>query len=96
MKLLLMEGNGAIVNIVSKEYPLYFPHPGWSEQKPEDWYVHPCQLVRDIIFGKHDLFDPREVLRLLVFHPENLRRGKAREGNVRCMFGQLILPNLVV
>lgn len=27
VKLLLMEGNGAIVNIVSKEYPLYFPHP---------------------------------------------------------------------
>lgn len=38
VKLLLMEGNGKIANIVSKEYPLYFPHPGWSEQKPEDWW----------------------------------------------------------
>ena len=38
VKLLLMEGNGKITNIVSKEYPLYFPHPGWSEQKPEDWW----------------------------------------------------------
>lgn len=38
VKLLLMEGNGRITNIVSKEYPLYFPHPGWSEQKPEDWW----------------------------------------------------------
>ena len=37
VKLLLMEGSGKIVNIVSREYPLYFPHPGWSEQKPEDW-----------------------------------------------------------
>ena len=33
VKLLLMEGSGKICNIVSKEYPLFFPHPGWSEQK---------------------------------------------------------------
>lgn len=35
VKLLLMDEEGKIVNIVSREYPLYFPHPGWSEQKPE-------------------------------------------------------------
>ena len=38
VKLLLMSGDGTIENVVSKEYPLYFPHPGWSEQKPEDWW----------------------------------------------------------
>ena len=38
VKLLLMDGEGRIHKNVSKEYPLYFPHPGWSEQKPEDWY----------------------------------------------------------
>lgn len=38
VKLLLMEANGTIKNVVSKEYPLYFPNPGWSEQKPEDWW----------------------------------------------------------
>lgn len=38
VKLLLMDENGRIHKIVSKEYPLYFPHPGWSEQKPEDWF----------------------------------------------------------
>lgn len=32
VKLLLMEGNGTIKKIVSREYPIYFPHPGWSEQ----------------------------------------------------------------
>ena len=39
VKLLLMDGEGKIRKIVSREYPLYFPHPGWSEQKPEDWYA---------------------------------------------------------
>ena len=33
VKLLLMEADGTIRNIVSKEYPLFLPHPGWSEQK---------------------------------------------------------------
>ncbi|MDO4621822.1 MAG: xylulokinase [Eubacteriales bacterium] len=37
VKLLLMNEKGEIQKIVSREYPLAFPHPGWSEQKPEDW-----------------------------------------------------------
>lgn len=37
VKLLLMSGDGVIKKIVSKEYPLHFPHPGWSEQDPSDW-----------------------------------------------------------
>ena len=37
VKLLLMDGEGKILNIVSREYPLSFPHPGWSEQDPADW-----------------------------------------------------------
>ena len=36
-KLLLVNEKGEILNSVSKEYPLSFPHPGWSEQAPEDW-----------------------------------------------------------
>lgn len=39
VKLLLMEADGTIKNVVSKEYPLYFPNPGWSEQNPEDWWT---------------------------------------------------------
>ena len=38
VKLLLVDGAGKILNTVSEEYPLYFPHPGWSEQKPTDWW----------------------------------------------------------
>ena len=39
VKLLLMDQEGQVVNIVSREYPLSFPHPGWSEQNPEDWWA---------------------------------------------------------
>ena len=37
MKLLLMDAEGVIHNTVSKEYPLEFPQPGWSQQNPADW-----------------------------------------------------------
>ena len=36
-KLLLLDGEGKILNAVTKEYPLEFPQPGWSQQNPEDW-----------------------------------------------------------
>ena len=48
VKLLLMEGNGAIKKIVSKEYPLYFPNPGWSEQKPEDWWTQVIAGIKEL------------------------------------------------
>ena len=32
-KLLLVGENGTIQNEVTREYPLIFPHPGWSEQR---------------------------------------------------------------
>ena len=49
VKLLLMDEKGAIHNIVSKEYPLYFPHPGWSEQNPEDWFTQSMEGVKELI-----------------------------------------------
>ena len=63
VKLLLMNQDGKIERIVSREYPLFFPQPGWSEQNPEDWWSAVCEglkeltkdcdksLVRGISFG---------------------------------------------
>ncbi len=51
VKLLLMDGGGKIRKIVSKEYPLYFPHPGWSEQKPEDWFEKSMEGIKELVDG---------------------------------------------
>ena len=48
VKLLLMDAEGDIKNIVSKEYPLYFPHPGWSEQSPEDWFAQTMEGIKEL------------------------------------------------
>ncbi len=57
VKLLLMDENGKIKNIVSKEYPLYFPKPGWSEQNPEDWYEQSKAGIEELLEG----FDKSEL-----------------------------------
>ena len=49
VKLLLMEGSGKIERIVSREYPLSFPHPGWSEQSPEDWYTQTMDGLKELL-----------------------------------------------
>ena len=51
VKLLLMEGNGKIVRVTSREYPLYFPHPGWSQQNPEDWYKQSMDGLCELLDG---------------------------------------------
>ncbi len=57
VKLLLMDENGTVENIVSREYPLYFPHPGWSEQEPADWYRETVQGLKELLEG----FDKSQV-----------------------------------
>ncbi|MCI9621097.1 MAG: xylulokinase [Dorea sp.] len=49
VKLLLMDSEGKIQKIVSREYPLYFPHPGWSEQKPEDWFEQSMEGIKELV-----------------------------------------------
>ena len=49
VKLLLMDASGKIEKIVSREYPLSFPHPGWSEQNPEDWYDKSLDGLRELL-----------------------------------------------
>ena len=48
VKLLLMDQDGKIQKIVSKEYPLYFPKPGWSEQRPEDWWEQTRAGIKEL------------------------------------------------
>ena len=51
VKLLLMNEKGQIQKIVSKEYPLYFPQTGWSEQHPEDWYEETIKGLKELLEG---------------------------------------------
>ncbi|NNG66828.1 xylulokinase [Caldanaerobacter subterraneus] len=49
VKIILMNEAGEVVDGVSKEYPIYYPQPGWSEQTPEDWWNATKDGIRELI-----------------------------------------------
>ena len=57
VKLLLTDEKGGIKNTVTREYPLSFPHPGWSEQSPALWW----DAVKDGVRALLDGFDAGKV-----------------------------------
>ncbi len=56
-KFLLVDEAGEVRNTVTKEYPLSFPQPGWSEQAPADWWTACLEGIPELLRG----FDPSEV-----------------------------------
>ena len=48
VKLLLVDEKGNIVNTVSKDYPLSFPKPNWSEQNPDDWWTRTVEGMKEL------------------------------------------------
>ena len=57
VKLLLVDEKGTIQNSVTKEYPLLFPQPGWSEQEPTEWWKACTTGVKELLNG----FDAKQV-----------------------------------
>ena len=51
LKLVMMDSRGELVKSVSKEYPLYFPHSGWSEQNPTDWFLAVKEGLKELAAG---------------------------------------------
>ena len=51
VKLLLTDEKGDIKKSVSKDYPLMFPHPGWSEQDPDEWFDKTMDALKEILEG---------------------------------------------
>ena len=52
-KFLLMDEKGAILNVVSETYDVEYPHPGWSQQNPADWWEAVRRGIPALLAG-HD------------------------------------------
>lgn len=48
-KTVLFDEKGNVVSSVSQEYPLYQPHNGWAEQKPEDWRDAVLKTLKEVV-----------------------------------------------
>lgn len=51
VKLIAIDEHGTVVKSVSKEYPIYFPKPLWSEQNPEDWWQQTLEGLKELLAG---------------------------------------------
>ncbi len=51
VKLLLVDEGGSVVREMTKEYPISFPRPGWSEQEPADWWNAVLAGVPELVSG---------------------------------------------
>ena len=51
VKLELVDENGVIKNEISKSYPVNYPHPGWSEQDPDEWKKAVLEGIPELIRG---------------------------------------------
>lgn len=48
VKLVMMDETGDVVKMTSKEYPLEFPKPGWSQQNPSDWWKQSLAGLKEL------------------------------------------------
>ena len=59
VKLLLMRADGTILSSISKDYPVSYPKPGWSEQNPEDWLRQTLAGMKELLISGEA--DPNQI-----------------------------------
>ncbi len=47
-KVTAVSESGGVVADASVEYPTEYPHSGWSEQNPSDWYAAMCRAIAEV------------------------------------------------
>ena len=51
VKLILINDNCEIIKTVSREYPISFPKPNYSEQSPADWWTATSDGLKELTYG---------------------------------------------
>ncbi len=55
-KVAIFSTDGELVAMSGKEYPTYYPRPGWAEQDARDWWSVTVETIRDVL--KKSRIDP--------------------------------------
>ena len=48
-KVALFGKDSKVEAAVSEGYPVYYPHPGWAEQNPDEWWEAVCKAIWTVI-----------------------------------------------
>ena len=52
LKMLLVAADGTILAENTQVYPVSYPHPGWSEQNPENWFAAALRGLKELLAGQ--------------------------------------------
>ncbi|MCL2701623.1 MAG: xylulokinase [Phycisphaerae bacterium] len=58
-KALVMDADGAVIATATAEHPIFSPKPGWSEQRPDDWWASAVAATRAVV--KKAKIDARQI-----------------------------------
>ncbi|MCB2307909.1 xylulokinase [Clostridium estertheticum] len=49
VKIIIMDESGKVVNTTTKNFEISYPHIGWAEQNPDDWWDGTKEGIKEII-----------------------------------------------
>ena len=58
-KTLVCEDNGKVLATAMAPHPIFSPKPGWSEQRPQDWWKAVCDATKAVL--KKAKVDPKSI-----------------------------------
>ena len=47
-KVAVFDRAGKVMASATATYPVFYPHPGWAEQKPQDWWDGVCRALTEL------------------------------------------------
>ena len=47
-KVAIFDRGGTVMASATADYPVFYPHPGWAEQRPQDWWDGVCRALRQM------------------------------------------------
>ncbi|CUX36106.1 xylulokinase [Clostridium sp. C105KSO13] len=47
-KIAVFNREGKVIAAANGDYPVYYPHPGWAEQNPEEWWCAVCSAIKEV------------------------------------------------
>ena len=48
-KIAVFNRKGQVTAAANGDYQVYYPHPGWAEQNPEEWWAAVCLAVKEVL-----------------------------------------------
>lgn len=58
-KVAMFQKDGTVVGSATGDYAVYYPHPGWAEQNPDEWWDAVCKAIRELL--ENTTVDPAEI-----------------------------------